>query len=615
MTRLIPARALLCLAACASLAAGIGLAARPARAQGDDSATVRLIQLLIAKGILNKDQASSLLTQAQSEAHANHAAAHPARRAAPAAAATQEAQAPEAEATSPGTVRVTYVPPLVRDQIAQQVREQVLEEEQQQGYAQPNEIAEWTKRITVYGDIRLRGERDLMDSGNKTDATIGGVPAAYPFPDYNSINSGSPFDTTGGQIPPLLNTTENRTRFQLRARLGVKADITDWLRTDIRLATGNDNNPVSENQTLGNNTNFGKYSIWLDRAYALLKLPDEDKPDPRDSLKAYVGRFGNPFWTTDLEYSDDLNFDGAAVQGVVPVAPKVNLWATGGAFEVYNTTFNYANSLSDFSGKFPSRDKYLFAGQVGVDYDPTPATETKFAVGLFDYSHVQGEESSPCTIGIGLISDVCNTDNSRPQFLQFGNTLFPIRNIAQIPGASATDVGAGGSTVYANPQYFGLASGFDVLDLHGRVELKQYHPYDISLEGEYSKNLAFNRSAVIDKGPVNNFAPGPNSSQGPYGGGDTAWMLKLELGQPEITKLNQWNVYIGYKHLDTDSVLDAFTDSNFHLGGTNAKGYFLGAGYGLGPNTYLALHYYAATAVVGPKYANDVIQLDLNSKF
>ncbi len=92
-------------------------------------------------------------------------------------------------------------------------------------------------------------------------------------------------------------------------------------------------------------------------------------------------------------------------------------------------------------------------------------------------------------------------------------------------------------------------------------------------------------------------------------------MVKVELGRPEITKLNEWNVYFGYKHLDSDSVLDAFTDSTFHFGGTNAKGFFTGVDYGLGKNTYLAARWLSADEVEGPKYRNDVVQVDLNTKF
>ncbi len=36
-----------------------------------------------------------------------------------------------------------------------------------------------------------------------------------------------------------------------------------------------------------------------------------------------------------------------------------------------------------------------------------------------------------------------------------------------------------------------------------------------------------------------------------------------------------------------DALPDGFNDSSFHLSGTNAKGYFIGANYGLDENTYM----------------------------
>ncbi len=462
------------------LSATLALSAAPARAQGDDSATVKLIQILIAKGILTKGQAASLLSQAQGEAHAARPPARPSGKAGAAALATAEPPASETRGLElpKGTVRVTYVPQSVRDQIAQQVRDQVLGEEQKNGWAAPNALPEWTRRITVYGDLRLRGERVLEDPGNKESVAS----QNFPFVDFNGINQGVPFDNLNGtQALPTLNATEDRTRLRVRARLGVKADIDDWISTDIRIATGNDNSPVTTNQTLGQGTNFGKYSIWLDRAYALLKVPPRAKLDMLSTLQAYVGRFGNPFWTTDLVYSDDLNFDGAAMQAVAPITPNLKAWFTGGAFEVYNTDFNYANSAN--YTKFASRDKYLFAAQAGVDYQPAPAIVTKLSVGLFNYQKIEGKDSS-CFIQSA--ADVCQNDNSRPQFAQFGNTYFPLRN-----GGNASQIPvAGGGVTNLNPQYFGLASKFNVLDLHGRVQFTRYDPWDVELEGEYLQEFS-----------------------------------------------------------------------------------------------------------------------------
>jgi hypothetical protein len=583
-------RAVLLATGLAALAVALPSASDTARAQDDDSAMVRLIQLLIQKGVLTPDQATSLMRQAKDEAHAAHAASKVARAKAPTA--TAAAAEPPAPVLPKGTVRVTYVPQAVRDQIAAQVRDQVLGEEKAQGWAAPNQTPEWTRRITVYGDLRLRGQEDLMNKANDNQLT-----------NFNAINTGSPYDTLGDAAPPVLNTQENRTLFRLRARLGVKATIDDWISTDIRLATGNDTSPVSENQTLGQGSNFGKYAIWLDRAYVTLQVPPRAL-DPGTSVQAFVGRMPNPFWTTNLLYADDLNFDGAALALAAPVGGGVTLWGTGGAFVAYNTTFNYgidSTFTTDGTG-LPSRDKYLFAGQVGADYKPTPDILTKAAVGLFYYQNIQGEESALCTIS--LSSDVCSTDNSVPQFAQFGNSYFPIRNINQTTGLNQNGY-------ITDPQYYGLASGFNVLDLHGRVDYTKYDPVDVQLEGEFVKNLAFNEGKVAAKGPVNNLQPNTNA----YAGGDTGWMVKTVIGKPEIVRLNEWNFVIGYKYLESDAVVDGFTDSDFHLGGTNAKGYFVGGGYGLGHNTYVNARWLSADEVSGPTYRNDVVQVDLNTKF
>src|SRR3546814_10188944 len=122
----------------------------------------------------------------------------------------------------------------------------------------------------------MRGEARMYDKNN------GDI-----FTNYGAINHGDPQninDVTPGWIaPPFINTLQDRQRFRLRARLGVKAQIDDWISADIRLATGADNSPVSTNQTLGNDTGTGKYQIWLDRASIRLTR-SEEPPSELQSL-------------------------------------------------------------------------------------------------------------------------------------------------------------------------------------------------------------------------------------------------------------------------------------------------------------------------------------------
>ena len=84
---------------------------------------------------------------------------------------------------------------------------------------------------------------------------------------------------------------------------------------------------------------------------------------------------------------------------------------------------------------------------------------------------------------------------------------------------------------------------------------------------------------------------------------------------PALLKLGDWNAFVTYKYLQDNSVLDAFTDSDFHLGGTNAKGYIIGGRLALERNVWLRLRWLSADEVDGPPLSIDVLQFDLNARF
>ena len=76
-----------------------------------------------------------------------------------------------------------------------------------------------------------------------------------------------------------------------------------------------------------------------------------------------------------------------------------------------------------------------------------------------------------------------------------------------------------------------------------------------------------------------------------------------------------WQAWLGYKYVERDAVLDAFNDPDFHLGGTDAKGWFVGGSYGIAKNTSLRARYLSANEIDLPPLAIDVFQLDLTTKF
>ncbi len=572
---------------CSAIIAASLLSPRTARADADADAKIsRLLQLLVQKNIVTSKQAKELFRETEAGPRTSGPAA--------------PREGVTSAAAKPGEIRVTYVPQFVRKQIADEVRAQVMSEAQQEGWAEPAALPEWTKRFKLYGDMRFRYERDSYDTGNYNQ-----------FINFAGINQGSAFDFSNyanGTVapPPFLNTTQDRDRFRVRARIGLQALIDDGLTADIRIGTGADNGPVTPNQTLGAPGDFSKYSAFVDRAYFTYS--------PLKDLTILAGRSPNPFFATDLIFYSDLGFDGISASYKPQLTDTLSAFITGGAFPILNTALDFATTSSQ---KFGSANAYLFAIQGGAKWQLRSDVSAKLGVGLFDFSGVQGSVSAPCSISLGNVFN-CSTDNTRFPFESFGNTVFAIRNIVT---AGQPAVSSGG--LPSQPEYFGLASKFNVLEVHPRVEITTYHPVDFALEGEYLNNLAYKRSEILAAGPAafpgpqNNFGAGKNGAvnAGPYQGGANAYYVRGILGQFEIHKRWDWNVTFGYKYLETDATLDSINDADFHLGGTNARGYIFTGSLGVAANTYLSLRYFNAQVVSGPPYGNQVFQMDLQSTF
>jgi hypothetical protein len=478
---------------------------------------------------------------------------------------------------------------------------------EKENWASPGKYPEWAQRIRFSGDVRLRHESDFFPTGN------------YPyFVNYNAINTGSPYNTLGGTAAnanayfwPTYNVAQERERERLRARLAMDADLFEGFYAGIRVATGDTNAPVSFNQTLGGSGgNFSKYNIWLDRAFI--------KYSPWSEVALNGGRFDNPFFmATDLVFHRDLGFDGFAAQVRHEIAPGFEPFAVGGAFPIFNTDFNVGSSF-DFSnqtvlpGKAPSHDKWMFGGQIGANARFDQDVSMRIGVAYLDFANVQGQQSNPCFV-FG-VSDFCSSDLTRPSFAQKGNTYMALRNIIPLYDAS--------NNLGPQYQYFGLASQFRDLVVSARLDLGQFDPVHIVLDGEYVRNLAWNRDDVAAKVLLNPLPAGPivpcpstSSCTQVYAGGNQGWMSRLTVGHKEMRQLWDWNAFVAYKYLESDAVIDAFTDSDFGLGGTNLKGYIVGGSLAFGPNVWSTARWMSANQVAGAPYAVDVFQLDLSARF
>ena len=541
------------------------------------NATINLINRLVQKGILTQAEAAEMIQQA--EADAAKVAGNAKAKAPP----LPAEPSPEEEAT------ITYIPEVVRNQMRDQIQQELLAQAREEKWSD-KATPDWTSKFRLFGDIRVRSENTMFPNSN--------APADF-FPNFNSINTGAPYDASisNTQMYPQYNVDQDRHRTRLRARVGTDVSLGDGFNAGVRIATGESNSPTSPNQTFGaSGGNFSKYSLWLDRAF----ISYDAGPGDGEELTFLGGRFDNPFMSTDIMWDEDIGFDGLALRGKVRMTDEVSTFFSGGYFPVYNTDFNFA---SNQTAKFESTDKWLSGAQFGIEWKIATDLTAKVSIAYYDYSNIQGQLSEkyiPLTD-----KDTGSTDSLRPSFAQRGNTYIPLRNIDN----STADNDFGNKYQY---QYYGLASEFRNITGNVRIDYDGFDdlsssPIRISLIGEVIKNIAFDANKDT---AINNFGTGDN-----YEGGDEAWNLAFMVGNPALESFGDWQASLGYRYVESDAVLDAFADSDFGGGGTNVKGFTLSGTMALSKAVRCSLRWMSADEVAGPPLSSDILQIDLNAKF
>ncbi|RXZ66313.1 putative porin [Pelagerythrobacter rhizovicinus] len=494
----------------------------PAMAQSTDDVGVEILQLLVDEGVIPFEKAQSILDRARENA---------ALRA-----------ETEAAAKAEDVVNVPYVPETVRDEIKNEVRNEVVQTAKEEGWVSPNTLPDWVNAVRISGDLRVRGQYDNFADGN------------FPsFPDANAINQLG--GVTDAQGFPLLNSTVDRERVSYRARLNFEARVADGIQVGLRLASGDEPGAVSTNSTFGNY--FDRNTLWVDRAFIDI--------EPLQGAHLVAGRMSNPFYSTSLVWDADINPEGVALAVDRKLEMGLGLFATGGLFPLSEREI------------YP--DAYLYAGQLGASYDTGAAMFASTGIAYYLFDNVQSLKNPADGSRVN--------DWSAPAYLRQGNSLFNMR----------TD----GLTTLA-----GLASEFELLA--GTAELGyRAGPLTFKLTGEVVRNLALDRAEIVS-------LRGEEAGDG-VTPGDLGWHARFEAGHPVISNLGEWRVAAAYRRVETDAVMDIFTDSDFGLGGTDVEGYELEGSVGIHKNTTLGLRWMSSDSINRAPFSVDILQVELNSRF
>ena len=136
------------------------------------------------------------------------------------------------------------------------------------------------------------------------------------------------------------------------------------------------------------------------------------------------------------------------------------------------------------------------------------------------------------------------------------------------------------------------ATNYDILDIIGEFKTSMIMGIPVAVFAEYATNLASQADDLEND----------------------AWQVGVKVGK-SVKKFGDWQAKYIYREVERDAVFDAVSDSDFHEGGTNAKGSELGLKVGLYDGILFNASYFITEAITGPKDDLDRLQLDLVFNF
>lgn len=234
-------------------------------------------------------------------------------------------------------------------------------------------VPEWTQRIKWGGDVRFRTQGDW----------------------------GKPVATSNNNPASLKN---QRIRERIRGRFYMEGKANDFTYAGVRFA-GGDVKSNSTNDTI--DSYFNKKYAAFDQYYIRFEAPPDlvrAYGQYFSDVKLWLGKFQNPFESSELVWDTDINPGGIALQYTSPdikigPLPAFNIYTNDGMFWLDEMVASNADPL-------------LFVLQTGLKTDtfgPLGST-LNVAASIYNFSNLKGK--TPGTSGTASsVSAMTNTRN------------------------------------------------------------------------------------------------------------------------------------------------------------------------------------------------------------
>ncbi|HEY0547470.1 MAG TPA: putative porin [Pyrinomonadaceae bacterium] len=363
---------------------------------------------------------------------------------------------------------------------------------------------------------------------------------------YGLLNSSANADN-----PAILgNPLTTRQRFRLRARLLIQGQINKEINWGLRLATGSFADNISTNQTL---TDFyNRKPFGIDQAYI------NWSPERVPGLRLQGGKFEVPWVRTEMTIDNDLQpegfnetysrgFKNSTLKNLTLVAWQLPMLERNSAFvRNANGTVNLDES------KRGGRDLAMYGGQARARFEFSKTTALTVSAADLYYSGTQF--ISPVQVfGSNLLLPVTFTiPASGTTPAQTITTQISIPRDLLVAGNG--NLGLTTASNNATNRDGRLASGYNLVDLIGRLELTKSKRYPVMILFDFVTNTQTHDVVTAGAGGANVFVKN-NENNG--------YWAEFQIGRQKERGDLQFN-YV-FSRVEKDAVLTPFNISDAFL--------------------------------------------------
>jgi len=389
--------------------------------------------------------------------------------------------------------------------------------------------------IKFSGDIRLRSESIF---GQSNSLAMGGNPLAL-----------------GNELTP-------RHRMRFRARFAVRGSVNEEIDWGLRFASGSFADNISTNQTFTDF--FNRKPFGLDQAFITYK------PKKLPGLRLQGGKFEPPWTTTEMTIDSDLMVEGFN-QGYShtskdSVLKDVTFVAWQLPFLERNSAFvrNADGTVNIDQSRRGGRDLALYGAQLRTRFEPNSKVALNLSIADLYFSGTQfispiqvfgSQLQLPITISLPGGGSVTSQVSIPRDLLVAGNG----------------NLGVSTASNNATNRDGRLSSGFNLVDIIGRLELKHSKRFPVTLLLNFVTNTQTRDVVTAGPGGVDLILPN-NENNGFWG--------EVQVGQTRA----RGDMQFGYTfmRIEKDAVLTPFNMSDITQQ-SDMRGHRFGFSYAADP--------------------------------